>query len=135
MNEPQPDKLQNLSSQECKTIITDWLRGIIENDLGFGFGWAALYFTVFTAWWGGQTPGKRILGIRVIRLDGKAINLWDAFGRYGGYGAGFATGLLGFVQIYWDPNRQAIHDKISATVVIKGDLPKIADVQVTADLK
>ena len=29
-----------------------------------------------------------------------------------------ATGLLGFIQIYWDANRQAIHDKISATVVI-----------------
>lgn len=104
--------------------VTDWLKGIIENDLGFGFGWAALYFTVFTAWWGGQTPGKRLLGVRVIRLDGKPINLWDAFGRYGGYGAGFATGLLGFFQIYWDPNRQAIHDKISATVVITGDLPQ-----------
>jgi uncharacterized RDD family membrane protein YckC len=44
--------------------------------------------------------------------------LWDSFGRYGGYGAGLATGLLGFIQIYWDPNRQAIHDKISATIVI-----------------
>ena len=32
--------------------------------------------------------------------------------------AGLATGLLGFIQIYWDANRQAIHDKISATVVI-----------------
>ncbi|MCW8832829.1 MAG: RDD family protein, partial [Colwellia sp.] len=46
------------------------------------------------------------------------LSLWDSFGRYGGYGAGLATGLLGFIQIYWDPNRQAIHDKISATVVI-----------------
>ena len=44
------------------------------------------------------------------------------FGRYGGYGAGFATGLLGFLQVYWDPNRQAIQDKISATVVIKGSM-------------
>ena len=44
--------------------------------------------------------------------------MWDSFGRYGGYGAGLATGLLGFLQIYWDPNRQAIHDKISSTIVI-----------------
>jgi len=33
-------------------------------------------------------------------------------------GAGLASGLLGFLQIYWDPNHQGIQDKISATVVI-----------------
>jgi len=26
--------------------------------------------------------------------------------------------MLGFLQVFWDSNRQAIHDKISATVVI-----------------
>ena len=33
--------------------------------------------------------------------------------------------MLYIAQIYWDPNRQAIQDKISATVVIKGDIPQI----------
>ena len=94
-----------------------WLQGLIE-DLGIGFGWAAFYFTMFTALWHGQTPGKKLFRIRVIQLDGTPLSIWDSFGRYGGYGAGIATGLLGFAQIYWDPNRQAIHDKISATIVI-----------------
>lgn len=94
-----------------------WLQGLIE-DLGIGFGWAAFYFTMFTALWYGQTPGKKLFGIRVIQLDGTPLSVWDSFGRYGGYGAGIATGLLGFAQIYWDPNRQAIHDKISATIVV-----------------
>ena len=94
-----------------------WLQGLVE-DLGIGFGWAAFYFTMFTAIWHGQTPGKKLFRIRVIQLDGTPLSIWDSFGRYGGYGAGIATGLLGFAQIYWDPNRQAIHDKISATIVI-----------------
>ncbi|MGY0578066.1 MAG: RDD family protein [Paraglaciecola chathamensis] len=97
--------------------ILAWLQGIAA-DLGLGFGWAAFYFSIFTAWWRGQTPGKRLLGIQVIKLDGSSLNLWESFGRYGGYGAGIATGLLGFLQIYWDPNRQAIQDKISETLVI-----------------
>ncbi|WP_448213407.1 RDD family protein [Colwellia sp. MEBiC06753] len=97
--------------------IIEWFKGII-NDLGLGFGWAALYFTAFTALWQGQTPGKKLMGIRVIQLDGTPLSVWDSFGRYGGYGAGLATGLLGFLQIIWDPNRQAIQDKISSTVVI-----------------
>lgn len=95
-----------------------WLQGLIE-DLGIGFGWAAFYFTMFTAIWHGQTPGKKLFSIRVIQLDGTPLSIWDSFGRYGGYGAGIATGLLGFAQIYWDPNRQAMHDKISATIVVK----------------
>jgi len=94
-----------------------WFIGFVE-DLGLGFGFAAIYFSCFTAWFNGQTFGKMLLNIRVIQLNNTNISLWESFGRYGGYGAGLATGLLGFLQIYWDPNRQAIQDKISATVVI-----------------
>ncbi len=89
----------------------------IADELGTAT-WAALYFTLFTALWQGCTPGKRLFGTRVLRLNGQAITLWESFGRYGGYAAGLATGLLGFAQVGWDGNRQAIHDKISATVVI-----------------
>ena len=97
--------------------IVAWIKGLIT-ELGLGFGWAALYYSVFTAWFNGKTPGKRLLNIQVLKLDGSGLSLWESFGRYGGYGAGLATGLLGFVQIYWDPNRQAIQDKISETLVI-----------------
>lgn len=92
--------------------------GSLADDLGLGLGWAGLYFTAFLALWSGRTPGKRLLRIRVIRLDGRPIGWWASFERFGGYAAGFATGLLGFFQIYWDRNRQAVHDKISETVVI-----------------
>ena len=106
-------------SDEDSYSLLKWAQGLLE-DLGLGFGWAAVYFTLFPVLWKGQTPGKRLLGIRVLALSGNYLNIWDSFGRYGGYGAGFATGLLGFFQVYWDPNRQAIHDKISGTVVIRG---------------
>jgi len=110
---------QSDAKKEDKDIssIMNWVKGIIE-DLGLEFGWAAFYFTAFTALWKGQTPGKKLLRIKVLQLDGTPLSLSDSFGRYGGYGAGIATGLLGFLQIYWDPNRQAMHDKISATVVM-----------------
>lgn len=89
------------------------------SDLGIGFGWTGLYFTAFTSLWRGQTPGKRLLGVRVLRLDGKPMGLWASFERFGGYAAGLVTGLLGFAQVFWDRNRQAIHDKISETVVVR----------------
>jgi uncharacterized RDD family membrane protein YckC len=98
--------------------IMGFLRNIGE-DLGLGLGWSGLYFTAFVVLWRGQTPGKRLVGVRVVRLDGIPIGWWAAFERFGGYAAGLATGLLGFLQVFWDPNRQAVQDKISGTVVIQ----------------
>ncbi|MBZ4678434.1 RDD family protein [Shewanella chilikensis] len=111
--------------EEAQYSLLAWAKGML-NDLGLGFGWAAFYFTLFTAWFDGQTLGKKIMRVRVIALGGGKLSLWDAFGRYGGYGAGFATGLLGFLQIFWDANRQAIQDKISATVVIDLSKPRVS---------
>ncbi len=88
-------------------------------DFGLTFGWIGVYFTLILAWWNGYTPGKRLLGVRVYRLDGRSLTLWMAFERFGGYAAGAVTGLLGFAQVYWDPNRQGVHDKIASTVVIR----------------
>jgi len=110
----------NTPDEETKSTGSsplDWLYGLF-NDLGLGFGLAVIYFSCFTAWSHGQTLGKTLLNIQVIQLNNSPITLWEAFGRYGGYGAGLATGLLGFLQIYWDYNRQAIQDKIASTVVI-----------------
>lgn len=94
-----------------------YFKGLLA-DMGLGFGWAAVYFSVFVAWFNGQTIGKMLFRIRVVKIDSKPISFWESFERYGGYSAGLATGLMGFVQIFWDPNRQAIHDKISETVVL-----------------
>lgn len=103
--------------QQSDHSIVKWTQGILE-DLGISFGWAVAYFTLFISWNNGQTPGKRLLRIRVVQLDNKPLSLWGAFGRQGGYSAGFATGLLGFAQIYWDPNRQAMQDKLADTLVL-----------------
>ncbi len=106
--------------------LFSWVRGRLD-DLGFGFGWAALYMTIFLSWLKGQTVGKRMVGVRVVRLDGEPITWWIAFERVGGYAAGFATGLLGFAQVWWDANRQGIHDRIVGTVVVREGAEKVTD--------
>jgi hypothetical protein len=103
-----------------------FLRSIVD-ELGFGFGWASLYLTVMLSWWKGQTVGKHLMGVRVLRLDGQPITWWTAFERAGGYAAGFATGLLGFAQVFWDANRQAIHDRIVGTVVVVEGGERVVD--------
>lgn len=88
------------------------------HEVGLGFGWAIVYFSLLPAWWNGQTLGKRLFGLRIVELTGKPLTPLRAFKRYGGYAAGMATGLFGFLQVLWDPNRQAIQDKTAHTVVI-----------------
>lgn len=109
--------LWQLLAQSDHSVLK-WLQGMLT-DLGIGFGWAVLYFTLFISWNSGQTLGKALLAIKVVQRNNTPLSLWQAFGRQGGYSAGFATGLLGFFQIYWDPNRQAIQDKVADTLVLK----------------
>jgi hypothetical protein len=100
-----------------------WLDG-----LGLGFGWAIVYFSLLPAWLQGQTLGKKLLGLRVVELTGKPLNVMTCFSRYGGYAAGMATGMatgmMGFAQVLWDVNHQAIQDKIAHTVVIDLRAPR-----------
>ena len=39
------------------------------------------YFSLFEAFWNGQTPGKRLLKIRVIKDSGRQITLFEALAR------------------------------------------------------
>ncbi len=39
------------------------------------------YFTLFEAFWHGQTPGKRVMKLRVIKDSGRQITLFEAMAR------------------------------------------------------
>ena len=119
----QAETLRAENAQLRTTIRgSSWLNAASDFGRSFGltFGWAGVYFTLSLAWLGGRTPGKWLVGTRVVRLDGRPLTTLDAFTRYGGYSAGLATGLIGFARVLWEPNRQAIEDKIAWTVVLRG---------------
>ena len=111
-----------LDDAEPSSTLFSWVRDAAD-EAGLIFGWGTVYLTLFLVLWDGRTPGKKALDLRVVRLNGEPLTLFLSLERAGGYAAGLATGLLGFAQIWWDPNRQAIHDKIAETVVIRDSLP------------
>lgn len=124
--------------QQNQALREDQPRGMrrmlaaLGDDMGLGFGWLALYFTAFTVLGSGRTPGKLFMRIRVIRLTGEPLTWWISFERFGGYAASFSTGLLGFLQILWDRNRQGLHDKAVETVVVS-DAPSVPPHSVRSD--
>ncbi len=67
----------------------------------------------------GQTPGKMLLGLRVIQASGEKMTFGVAFLRWVGT---LVSGLflsLGYLWIAIDGKKQGWHDKIAATLVIR----------------
>jgi uncharacterized RDD family membrane protein YckC len=68
----------------------------------------------------GQSFGKRFIGVRVVRIDGRPIDYQTAVLRHiVGYPLSLLFFGLGIVWVLWDRRRQGWHDKLAKTVVIK----------------
>jgi uncharacterized RDD family membrane protein YckC len=89
------------------------LVGIVGFLIGLGYNW---YFWTTQD---GQTLGKRILGLRVVKADGTPITTTDAFVRYFGYYINSFVFALGWIWALFDSNRQGWHDKLAKTYVVK----------------
>lgn len=75
------------------------------------------YFTYFHGS-NGRTPGKMLMGLQVISIDGKPISFGIAFLRSVGYLVSSIVFCLGYIWIAFDKKKQGWHDKIAGTVVI-----------------
>ena len=83
----------------------------------FAIGFTPIYFLFF---WilAGQTVGQFVLGIRVVRLNGRRMTLLSGIRRLLGYMACFLSLGIGFLWVLIDDRRQGWHDKIAGTCVI-----------------
>lgn len=83
------------------------------------------YFILFEWLWNGQTPGKRLLKLRVIREDGRPITLWEAVTRnllrIGDAVPGFVIPVysVGLIAIFLSNRDQRLGDIFAGTVVIR----------------
>jgi uncharacterized RDD family membrane protein YckC len=69
--------------------------------------------------WRGTTVGGMVCNLRIVRTDGDAMAPFDAVVRALASVLSFAALGLGFLWILRDPERQAWHDKIAGTYVVK----------------
>jgi uncharacterized RDD family membrane protein YckC len=68
----------------------------------------------------GQTPGKILMKIRVIKTDGSPISDSDAVIRYIGTIVNYVI-FIGWLWALLDDNRQGWHDKMAHTYVVKAE--------------
>lgn len=83
------------------------------------------YFVVFEWMWNGQTPGKRLMKLRVIRDDGRPLTLWEAIARnllrIGDAVPGFILPVysVGLIVIFLSSRDQRLGDIFAGTVVVR----------------
>lgn len=83
------------------------------------------YFIFFEWIWNGQTPGKKLLKLRVIRDDGRPITLWEAMARnlLRIFDAipGFIVPVysIGLIVIFLSNRDQRVGDVFAGTVVVR----------------
>lgn len=66
----------------------------------------------------GQTIGKAVMGVRIVRLDGRAMTFKTGTVRWLGYFVSVITLGLGFFWVIVDSRRQGFHDRMANTSVI-----------------
>lgn len=99
------------------TAVVGWLPLVVG---GIALGWlmALLYFALLWTW-KGTTVGGVIFKLRVLRLDGQPLRFEVSVVRALGAMVSVLALFLGFLWITWDPDRQAWHDKLVGTVVVR----------------
>lgn len=79
----------------------------------------AIYFAYFLTQRKGQTVGKQLMGIRVVKRDGTAIGIWDAILRTViGYSLSNLVIGTGHLWMLSDSQSQTWHDMVADTIVI-----------------
>src|SRR5215210_4893594 len=80
------------------------------------------YFAIFEWLWNGQTPGKRMLKLRVIREDGRPVTVWEAAARnllrsFDMMPAPFYS--IGLISVFMSQRDQRVGDFVAGTVVVR----------------
>lgn len=77
-----------------------------------------IFYYLFFWTTAGRTPGKYLMGVRIVLKNGGKLKLRHAVVRYAGYYlSGLAFGL-GFLWILVDDRRRGWHDRLAGTLVI-----------------
>jgi uncharacterized RDD family membrane protein YckC len=83
------------------------------------------YFAIFEWLWNGQTPGKRMLKLRVIREDGRPVTAWEAAARNLLRTFDMMPWVfipfysIGLISVFASSRDQRVGDFVAGTVVVR----------------
>ena len=98
--------------------ILVWYTGI--DSISYVINLALVVIVIYMVGTKGGTPGKLILGIKIVNEEGEYIGVPLAILRYIGKILSFILFFIGYIMIAWDAKKQGLHDKIVGSYVVKG---------------
>lgn len=107
---------------EVPSDVPNWAVAVLIILLSLVFSG---YFIFFEWFWSGQTPGKKLMKLRVIRDDGRPVTLWESFARnlLRIFDAipGFVIPIysVGLITVFVSRRDQRVGDLFAGTVVIR----------------
>lgn len=124
-------ELGDVGTRFVALLIDGFILGIISSILlgtagTSGGGGASLVIGVLYNWYfwtrqDGQTPGKRIMKLRVVKADGSQLSDVDAVIRAVSY---YVSGLVCGLGYFWallDDQNRTWHDLLAGTLVVTAD--------------
>lgn len=105
-------------------IILGFITGLLvgagrETGGGLSIVIHLIYYWFFWTRWDGQTPGKRLMGLRVVKMDGSRLSDTDALIRAVGYYVSAMVMGLGYFWALFDEHKRTWHDLMAGTIVVK----------------
>ncbi len=105
--------------------LFDWQ---IDTDRGWwwlpAFAFIAFCYSFFSLEIAGRTPGKALVGLRVVRWDGTAMTPWPAFVRTVTWPLSIVLAGAGIVVLLLQRDRRALHDLLARTAVVHDWAPR-----------
>jgi uncharacterized RDD family membrane protein YckC len=95
------------------------LHSVLLPCAALGFVLGVAYTAVFALLWNGRTPGRRLLGIRLVDRSGLAPAPGRAVVRAALAVVSFLPFLAGFWLALFDRRGQTLHDKLTQTFVVR----------------
>lgn len=106
----------NISFDDLMAQMSAWTASLVLSTV---CSW--LYFALFESSKLQGTLGKAALNIRVTDLEGRRISFARACGRYFGKWVSSAILLIGYLMQPFTQRRQALHDLLAGTLVVRRD--------------
>jgi uncharacterized RDD family membrane protein YckC len=110
-----------LISSMVGDLKPQWLVGVLA-----AIGWILVLVAYFSLFWTttGQTPGMRLMQIRVATADGERPHLVRSLIRVVGLGLAIIPLFAGFLPVFVDARRRGVHDMLARTVVVHAPLAR-----------
>jgi uncharacterized RDD family membrane protein YckC len=99
-------------------LRSDWVAPTLLSG-----GWAITMTSYFVGFWAitGQTPGMRLMHVRVVARDGMPPSIGRAFVRLVGVLLSIIPLFAGFLPVLVDDRRRGLADFLAGTVVLYAD--------------